>query len=101
MRIMLFFDLPTETASDRRAYRQFRKLLLRDGFIMMQESVYSKLVLNQQSANFVISKLKKIKPPQGLVQLLTITEKQYSSIVDLVGTINHIEINSLDKVIVL
>ncbi len=101
MRILLFFDLPTETASDRRAYRQFRKLIIKEGFIMMQESVYSKLVINQQSANFMITKLKKKKPPGGLVQLLTVTEKQYASIIDLVGTVNHIEINSMDKVIVL
>ena len=101
MRILLFFDLPTETANDRRAYRQFRKMLLKEGFLMMQESVYSKLILNQQSANLVIAKLRKAKPAKGLVQLLTITEKQYSSIIDLVGIVNHIEVNSLDKVIVL
>ena len=44
MRIIVFFDLPTETNEDKRAYRHFRKALIKDGFIMMQESVYTKLL---------------------------------------------------------
>ena len=46
MRVLVLFDLPVETAADRRAYTQFRKFLIRNGFIMMQESVYSKIVQN-------------------------------------------------------
>ena len=47
MRMMVFFDLPTETAEDRRNYRLFRKTLINNGFIMMQESVYCKLLINR------------------------------------------------------
>lgn len=101
MRILLFFDLPTETHVDRRAYRDFRKMILKEGFIMMQESVYSKLVINQQSSNFVIARLERNKPKKGLIQLLTVTEKQYSSIIDLVGTVKQDVVNNLDQVIVL
>ena len=39
MRVLVFFDLPTETETDRRNYRQFRRGLLKSGFFMMQESV--------------------------------------------------------------
>ena len=46
MRILVFFDLPTETSKDRKIYSKFRKFLIKEGFIMMQESVYSKLALN-------------------------------------------------------
>lgn len=44
--MLLMFDLPTETAEDRKNYRRFRKFLLSEGFLMHQYSVYSKLLLN-------------------------------------------------------
>ena len=46
MRMLVFFDLPTETSSDRRNYRRFRRFLVKNGFLMMQESVYCKLLVN-------------------------------------------------------
>ena len=42
MRVIVFFDLPTLTLEDKKEYRNFRKFLLKRGFAMMQESVYSK-----------------------------------------------------------
>lgn len=85
MRIMIFFDLPTETAKDRKIYSKFRKLLINEGFIMMQESVYSKLALNNSIVQSIKEKIKKNKPANGIVQLLVITEKQYSEIEYIVG----------------
>ena len=78
VRIIVFFDLPTETLVDRRNYSRFRKLLLRAGFFMMQESVYSKLVLNSTVSESFKNLIRREKPPKGLVQMLTITEKQGS-----------------------
>ena len=43
MRVMVMFDLPTETSMERRHYRWFRKFLIDEGFIMMQESIYTKI----------------------------------------------------------
>ncbi len=80
MRIIVFFDLPTITNEDKKEYLKFRKMLLREGFIMMQESVYSKLTLNGSSANLIRNKIRKNKPKAGLVEMLTITEKQFGSI---------------------
>ena len=79
MRILVFFDLPTETATDRRVYSKFRKFLIKEGFIMMQESVYVKLVLNTSITNSIKDKINKNKPPKGIVQMLVITEKQFNS----------------------
>ena len=79
MRILVFFDLPTETATDRRVYSKFRKFLIKEGFIMMQESVYVKLVLNTSITNSVKEKVNKNKPPKGIIQMLVITEKQFHS----------------------
>lgn len=79
MRILVFFDLPTETSKDRKVYSKFRKFLIKEGFVMMQESVYVKLVLNNSVTNAVKEKIEKNKPSKGLVQLLVITEKQFNS----------------------
>jgi CRISPR-associated protein Cas2 len=46
VRVIVFFDLPVLTNQQRKHYRWFRRLLIKEGFIMMQESVYCKLVLN-------------------------------------------------------
>lgn len=79
MRILVFFDLPTETSKDRKIYSRFRKFLIKEGFIMMQESVYSKLALNNSITNAIRDKIEKNKLPKGIVQMLVITEKQFSS----------------------
>lgn len=51
MRVLVFFDLPVITAENRRAYVKFRKFLLKNGFLMLQESVYCKLALNGTAVN--------------------------------------------------
>ena len=101
MRIIVFFDLPTYTSEDRRVYRGFRKYLQKMGFLMMQESVYSKLVLNQTNADLVIKNIRKHKPPEGLVQILTITERQFSKIEYLVGEPQKEVIDTTERTIVI
>ena len=86
MRVLVFFDLPTESASERRAYTQFRKYLIKNGFMMLQESVYCKLAANQTIVNAQIENLRKNKPPDGLVEVLTITEKQFARMEFIVGS---------------
>lgn len=85
MRVIVFFDLPTETAKERKIYRKFRKSLIDNGFIMLQESVYAKLALNMQIANSIKQSVYKNKPSKGIVQLLIITEKQFENIEYIVG----------------
>jgi len=101
MRIMVFFDLPSITGQDMREYRDFRKYLLKNGFIMMQESVYSKLVLNNNSSKVVREQLKKHIPPKGLVQVLEITERQFASIEYLVGKTQKKVLDSMDRLVFL
>lgn len=48
MRVLVMFDLPTETAENRRNYTKFRKYLIKSGFMMMQQSVYVRLALIRQ-----------------------------------------------------
>ena len=101
MRLLIFFDLPTDTAKDRKRYREFRKLLINEGFIMMQESVYSKLTLNNSIANSTIDKIYKNKPPKGIIQMLTITEKQFSSIEYVIGEKTTNILDNTERMVVL
>ena len=102
LRIILFFDLPVETASQRKAYAFFRKKLITNGFIMLQKSVYTKLVINRKSMELEINKVKTILPKEGLVQILTVTEKQFSRIETILGTaIVHSEISSTSRLVII
>ena len=80
MRVIVFFDLPVTTPAERREYARFRRLLIKSGFLMMQESVYSKLAPNLSVAEAIVGQVRKGRPAAGLVQMLTVTEKQYSGI---------------------
>jgi len=100
MRMMIFFDLPTDTAEERRNYRKFRKLLLDSGFLMMQESVYCKLLINGSAEKAVIESIRKNKPPKGIIQALTITEKQFSKMEYISGEFTTDVINSDARMVV-
>lgn len=101
MRLLVFFDLPTETAKDKRTYTKFRKFLIDEGFIMMQESVYSKLALNNSIADLEREKIYKHKPSKGIVQLLLITEKQFSSIEYVIGEKTTDILDNTERMIIL
>ena len=101
MRILLFFDLPTDTAKDRKIYAKFRKLLVNEGFVMMQESVYSKLALNNSVVNSVKDIVYKNKPPKGIIQMLTITEKQFNSIEYVIGEKKDKVIDDTERMVIL
>jgi CRISPR-associated protein Cas2 len=101
MRVIVFFDLPVLTAKQRKHYRWFRNALIKEGFIMMQESVYCKLLLNATAVQFVKNFLDRIKPPEGLVQVLTLTEKQFQKIDYLVGEEDSLYVNNFERVLIL
>ncbi len=77
MRILVLFDLPIETRAERRIYAKFRKYLIKNGFYMLQKSVYCKMVLNGSNAEAVKKNLRHNRPDRGLVQVLLVTEKQF------------------------
>lgn len=85
MRTILFFDLPTLTSKQRKSYRDFVKKIKSIGFFMLQESVYSKMSINEQASEVAIRQAKAYIPSEGSVFALTITEKQFSSMDFLLG----------------
>lgn len=101
MRILVMFDLPFNTSSDRREYRRFRKYLITTGFFMMQESIYCKLVLNAIVGNNLIINIKSNKPADGLVQLLMITEKQFSRMELVLGEVITETLTTDERLVIL
>ena len=86
MHVLVMFDLPVGSSEQRKEYTRFRKFLIKNGFLMMQESIYCKLALNATVVNAIKDQVYKNKPKEGLVQLLTITEKQYERMEIIVGS---------------
>lgn len=101
MRVLVFFDLPVGTSIQRREYAKFRKFLLKSGFMMLQESVYCKLALNGTVTQGIIDSVHKNSPPEGLVQLLTITEKQYAKMDLIIGDIKKEILDNDERLVIL
>ena len=99
MRLLLSFDLPMLTDKNRREYNRFHKFLLKNGFIMMQKSVYTKLVINNVTSNAVKQRVRDNLPTDGVVELLEITENQFSKIEYLVGEEQKLVIDTMDRLV--
>ena len=85
MWLFVFFDLPTETKKDRRNASGFRNNLLKDGFSMMQYSVYVRHCASSESADVHEKRIHNLLPPLGKVSVLRITDKQFGNILNFWG----------------
>jgi len=99
MQLLCMFDLPTLTAENRKHYRVFRKFLMKEGFIMLEESVYTRMIPSGNALRCLEENIRKNKPPRGLVLLLKITEHQYSNMEFIVGEYHSEVVQSTDPVI--
>lgn len=101
MRVLVWFDLPVGSAEERRAYTKFRKYLIKSGFLMMQESVYCKMALNQTAAGTIMEGVRKNCPQEGIVQMLSITEKQYNKIECICGEVTRKILDTDERLVIL
>lgn len=86
MRMIVFFDLPVKTAEERKIANKFRKSLIKDGYSMLQLSVYSRIVRGRDALAKHQKRLLQMLPEEGNVRCLEVTEKQYASMKLLIGT---------------
>ena len=86
MWVITLFDLPTETAKDRRAYTQFRKALLKNGFVMLQYSIYARHCASNEHAVVHVKRVRCALPSKGEVRILRITDKQFGRMEVFAGT---------------
>jgi CRISPR-associated protein Cas2 len=77
MWILAMFDLPVDTKQARKAYAQFRKGLLKDGFLRMQYSVYVRHCASLENLDVHAKRVQAALPDDGEVRLLMVTEAQY------------------------
>jgi CRISPR-associated protein Cas2 len=75
--VLVFFDLPTETKSQRKIYAKFRKDIMKNGFQMFQFSIYMRHCSSRENADVHIARVKKILPEKGHVGIMCITDKQF------------------------
>lgn len=102
MRLMVFFDLPVLTKEERYAYTTFRKYLIKQGYKMLQFSVYAKLFNNMDSVDNHLKILKQNIPKEGSIRAMAVTEKQYSRILILLGGKSvQEELDNIDALVIL
>lgn len=77
MWIFVYFDLPTETKKERKAYSLFRKMLLKDGFTMLQYSIYIRHCSSRENAEVHKRRVRNNLPEFGHVIIFEITDKQF------------------------
>ena len=88
MRIIVMFDMPNETKKEQKEYRTFRNFLLKNGYIMIQYSVYSRFCRNTTDVIKHTHRVIKNTPKYGNIRLLTITDKQYNDMTFIIGEFN-------------
>lgn len=87
MWLFVFFDLPTNTKTERKHATKFRNMLVNDGFTMMQFSVYVRHCASKESFDVHVKRVKNNMPPYGLTSILGVTDKQYGNIKNFWGKI--------------
>ena len=85
MWIFVFFDLPTLSKKERKEAARFRKDLEKDGFTMMQYSVYIRHCPSKENRDVHVKRIKTAVPEEGMVSILSVTDKQYGDIINMWG----------------
>ncbi|MCL2386450.1 MAG: CRISPR-associated endonuclease Cas2 [Defluviitaleaceae bacterium] len=93
MRILVFFDLPVKTKAERKVATKFRNFLLKDGYHMLQFSIYARVCNGTDAVEKHKKRLYNSVPDNGSIRMLVITEKQYQSIEILVGNLKEADRN--------
>ena len=85
MWIFVFFDLPVTTKDERKRATHFRKELLRDGFSMVQYSVYTRHCASKENAEVHVKRIRESIQAKGQVSILSVTDKQFGMIINIAG----------------
>ena len=75
--LFALFDLPVDSKQAKREYVQFRKSLLKQGFSMLQFSVYARYCPSEEASMAHRGVLRARLPPDGQVRLLSVTDGQF------------------------
>jgi CRISPR-associated protein Cas2 len=79
MWVFVYFDLPTHTKQDRKRAGDFRKMLLKDGFAMVQYSIYARHCSSRENAEVHKRRVKNQLPQNGDIIIFEITDAQFGN----------------------
>ena len=85
MWLFAMFDLPVTTKKARKRYSEFRKVLLVEGFSMLQFSVYARYCAGEDMASAYRSRIRAALPPEGYVRVLAVTDRQFGKMESFIG----------------
>ena len=92
MRLFVMFDMPVETTAQKREYAKFRKYIKKDGFLMLQFSVYVRYCNNDSDADKHVKRIKDFKPKYGNIRMIKVTENQFENMIMVAGDKNQQEL---------
>lgn len=100
MRILVMYDVPNNSSEENKEYSKFRKLLIKNGYTMMQYSIYIKCLNVKTKYKSEVKKISKSLPSHGNIRVLAITEKQYQDMIFLRGESNiNEQVNGVERYI--
>jgi len=83
MWMMVMYDLPVVEEKERKIAAKFRKYMEKEGFSMVQFSVYAKFCGTRDQADTLKDRVEENLPEKGKVSILMFTDKQFGDIVHL------------------
>ena len=99
MWLFVFFDLPVKTKPERRTATKFRNFLIKDGYMMIQFSVYARICNGKDRVDKHLQRVQSIIPDKGNVRVIQITDKQYERMKILVGTLKNNEKTKAEQLV--
>lgn len=78
MWVLAMYDLPVKSSQQRRNYQRFHESLVRDGFDMLQFSVYARPCPTIENASVHADRIEDAVPDEGQVRVLILTALQFS-----------------------
>ena len=101
MRLLIMFDMPVDKEAQRKEYLKFRKFIIKDGFLMLQYSVYTRYCNNDTDADKHIKRIIEFKPKYGNIRILKITEHQFVNMILVAGNKSEQEMTDLDEQLII
>lgn len=89
MWMMVMYDLPVVEEKERKIAAKFRKFMEKEGFSMVQFSVYAKFCGTREKADVIRQRVEDGLPEKGKVSILMFTDKQFGEIVHLTNRKKH------------
>ena len=78
MWLLVMFDLPVGTKTERRGAAKFRHWLLDQGYEMSQFSIYMRFCAGKEQIERHVRGIEKARPPKGSVHALAVTDRQFA-----------------------